>query len=54
VDDCLDAGHWLPVPVRHKGTSSRSARADGGLEIAGCYQIDLGAEDGLQVGLDPS
>ena len=28
------------------------ASADGGLEIAGWYQVDLGAEDGLQVGLD--
>ena len=27
MDDCLDTGHWLAVPVRHKGTSSRSARA---------------------------
>jgi hypothetical protein len=30
------------------------AGTDGGLEIAGWYQVDRGAEDGLQVGLDPS
>jgi hypothetical protein len=40
------------------GTSQRyevtfGAGADGGLEIAGWYQVGLGAEDGLQVGLDP-
>jgi hypothetical protein len=29
------------------------ARAGGGLEIARWHQVDLGAEDGLQVGLDP-
>ena len=29
-----------------------SAGPDGGLEIAGWYQVDLGTEDGLQVGLD--
>jgi hypothetical protein len=27
VDDCLDAGRSLPVPVRHSGTSSRAVRA---------------------------
>jgi len=26
VNDCLDAGQTLPVPVRYSGTSSRSAR----------------------------
>jgi len=30
------------------------AGTDGGLEIAGWYQVDRGAEDGLQLGLDPS
>ena len=27
--------------------------ADGGLEIARWHQVNLGAEDGLQLGLDP-
>ncbi len=30
------------------------ARANGGLEIARWYQIHLGAENGLQLSLDPS
>ena len=64
----IQDGHWrygprpgcqpgpsLPLP----GTSqcyevTLAAGADGRLEVAGGYQVDLGAEDGLQVGLDPS
>src|SRR5260370_15003047 len=30
------------------------AGADGGLEIAGWHQVNLGSEDGLQVGLEPT
>src|ERR1700721_2130176 len=52
---------WLPAgPVAAAPGTSQcdevtfGAGTDGGLEIAGWYQIDLGAEDGLQVGLDTS
>jgi hypothetical protein len=48
-----DAG----LGAEHHGRSQRyevtfGAGADGGFEIAGWYQVDLDAEDGLQVGLD--
>ena len=43
----------LPFPVRSQRYEvTFGAAADGGLEIAGWYQVNLGAEDGLQVGLD--
>ena len=41
----------LLFPVRHRGTRSCSARAHGGLEIAGRHEVDLGVEDGLATGL---
>ena len=44
----------LPDPHRPRFPWIRSTqlRQNGGLEIAGWHQVDLGTEDGLQVGLD--
>ncbi len=49
-----DVSALAAVPGRSQGHEvTFGAGAGGGLEIAGWHQVDLGAQDGLQVGLDP-